>query len=62
MIPRQRDERPQRHSDRAADPERNRVERLVNTLKRRRGVTTASEKRARSFPAMVTLAAILGWQ
>ncbi|HVG97597.1 MAG TPA: IS5 family transposase [Chloroflexota bacterium] len=54
-IPRLRTER------RAAYRERNRVERLVGRLKQCRRVATRYEKRAATFLAMVTLAAILLW-
>jgi transposase len=61
VIPRKADEQPQRHFDRAAYRDRNRVERLVNRLKQCRRVATRYEKRAANFLAMVTLAAILLW-
>lgn len=61
VIPRKRDEQPQRHFDHAAYRERNRVERLVNKLKHFRRVATSYEKRAIYFLAMVTIAAILLW-
>jgi transposase len=47
--------------DRVAYRERNRVERLVNRLKRYRRVATRYDKRAVHYLAMVTLAAVLMW-
>jgi len=41
--------------------ERNRVERLMNRLKQFRRIATRYEKRAATYLAMVTLAAILLW-
>ena len=65
VIPRRSDQRPgdRRHRslDRAAYRERNRVERLVNRLKQFRRVATRYEKRAASYLAMLTLAALLLW-
>jgi transposase len=61
VIPRKRDERPQRCFDRAAYRERNRVERLVNRLKQFRRIATRYEKRAANYLAMLTLAAITLW-
>lgn len=64
MIPRRSDQRPwdRRHrSDPALYRERNRVERLVGRLKQFRRVATRYEKRANSYLAMLTLAAILLW-
>ena len=64
VIPRRRDQRPydQRHRfDAALYRERNRVEWLVGRLKQHRRLATRYEKRARSYLAMLTLAAILLW-
>ena len=65
MIPRRSDQRPgagrHRSLDRATYRERNRVERLVNRLKAYRRVATRYEKRAASYLAMLTLAALLLW-
>jgi transposase len=56
-------------SDQGQDPdfdweiyrERNRVERLVGRLKQWRRIATRYEKRAASYMAMLTLAAIVLW-
>ena len=61
VIPRRKNERPQRGFDRAAYRERNRVERLINRLKQARRVATRYEKLAVNYLAMVTIAAILIW-
>ena len=65
VIPRRSDQRPgdRRHRplDRPAYRERNRVERLVNRLKACRRVATRYEKRAASYLAMLTLAALRLW-
>ena len=64
VIPRRSDQRPldrRHHFDPALYRERNRVERLVGRLKQFRRIATRYEKRATSFLAMVTLAAILMW-
>jgi len=60
-IPHQRRERRRGPFDRAAYRLRNRVERLINRLKRYRRVATRDEKRAASYLAMVTIAACLTW-
>jgi transposase len=62
VIPRMRSE-PRRgvRFDRVAFRERNRVERLINRLKRYRRVATRYEKRAANYLAMVTIAACLTW-
>ncbi len=61
VIPTKADQAPLPGFDRAAYRERNRVERLINRLKRFRRVATRYEKRAASYQAMVTVAAILLW-
>jgi transposase len=65
VIPRRRDQRPgdRRHRgfDQVAYRGRNRVERLVNRLKQFRRVATRYAKRAASYLAMLTLAAVLLW-
>ena len=64
VIPRRKDQHPQdgRHRfDRIAYRERNRIERLVHRLKQSRRVATRYEKRAQSYLAMLTLAAVLTW-
>ena len=61
VIPTKADEVSDPAFDREAYPERNVVERLINRLKRFRRVATRYEKRAASYRAMVTLAAILLW-
>ena len=47
--------------DRAAYRERNRVERLINTLKQFRRIATRYGKRAANCLAMITIAAIILW-
>jgi transposase len=49
------------HFDRELYRERNRVERLVNRLRRRRKIAISYEKRACYFAAFVTLACIREW-
>ncbi len=61
VIPRRRDEPQQRHFDREAYRERNRVERLINRLKQYRAIATRYDKLAASYHAMLTIAAILLW-
>ena len=61
VIPRKRNEQPQRQFDRALYRERNRVERLINLLKQFRRVATRYEKLAANYLAFVTLAAITLW-
>lgn len=64
VIPRRRDQRPLdgRHRfDSALYRQRNRVERLVGRLKQFRRIATRYEKRASSYLAMLTLAAVLLW-
>ncbi len=61
VIPTRSDQRPSPRFDRAAYRQRNRVERLINRLKQWRRIATRYEKRARSYLAMLTLAAILLW-
>ena len=53
VIPRRNDQHPQ--------DGRNRVERLVHRLGQSQRVATRYEKRAQSYLAMLTLAAILAW-
>jgi transposase len=61
VIPTKRNERPQRHFDRALYRERHTVERCSNRLKQYRRVATRYEKLAATYLAMVTIAAILMW-
>ena len=61
VIPIKANERPEPAFDRAAYRERNVVERLINRLKQHRRVATRYEKRAASYQAMLTVAAILLW-
>jgi Transposase and inactivated derivatives len=61
VIPTKSNERPDPTFDRNAYRERNRVERLINKLKRFRRIATRYEKRAVNYLAMITIAAILLW-
>ncbi len=61
VIPTKADEAPDPAFDRAAYRERNAVERLIDRLKRFRRVATRYEKRAESYEAMLTLAAVTLW-
>lgn len=61
VIPTQKGERPNRHFDREAYRERNRVERLINRLKQYRAIATRYEKLAVTYHALLTIAAILIW-
>jgi transposase len=61
VIPTKADEVPDPTFDRAAYRERNVVERLINRLKQWRRIATRYEKRAATYLAMVTIAAILFW-
>jgi transposase len=61
VIPRKRNEPPQRHFDRELYRERNRMERLINRLKRFCRVAARYEKLAANYLAFVTLAAITLW-
>ena len=62
VIPRQKTE-PRRgvRFDRAADRERNRVERTINRLKQHRAIATRHEKLEGTFHALLSIAAILLW-
>ena len=61
VIPTKCNERRLATFDRELYRERNRVERLINRLKRYRRIATRYEKLAVNFLAMVTIAAILIW-
>ena len=61
VIPTKADQAPDPAFDQVAYRERNVVERLINRLKQWRRVATRYEKRAPSYHAMLTLAAILLW-
>lgn len=61
MIPRRADGPQQRHFDRAAYRERNRIERLISRLKQNRAIATRNEKLAVSYHALLTFACILLW-
>lgn len=61
VIPRRKDEPQQRHFDRAAYRERNRIERLINRLKQNRAIATRYDKLAAHYLAMLLIAAILIW-
>jgi transposase len=59
VIPSKSNQPRQRGFDRAADRERNRVERTINRLKQWRRVATRYEKREANYLATVTIAAIV---
>ena len=61
VVPTMSNERPDPAFDRRAYRERNRVERLINKLKRFRRIATRYEKRAVNHLAMIAIAAILLW-
>ena len=61
VIPTKADEAPVPSFDREVYRERNVIERLINRLKQWRRIATRYEKRAASYFAMLTLAAILLW-
>jgi transposase len=61
VIPRKQNELTQRLFDRELHRERNRVERLINLLKRFRRVATRYEQLAANYLAFVILAAITLW-
>jgi transposase len=60
-IPRRRDQHRGGSFDKTLYQSRNRVERLFNRLKQCRRLATRYEKRAASYVAMLTIAAILLW-
>lgn len=60
-ISRRSNERRRGRFDRSIYRERNQVERTINRLKQFRRVATRYEKRAESYLAMLTIAAILLW-
>ena len=61
VIPTRKDQPRQPDFDKAADRERNRVERLINRLKQYRRIATRYEKRAANYLAMVTLGMTMLW-
>ena len=61
VIPRQSHQRRREPFDRQRYRQRNRVERLINSLKRFRRVATRYEKLSDNYLAMVTIAAITIW-
>jgi transposase len=61
VIPRRANEPQQRHFDREAYRERNRVERLINRLKQKRAIATRYDKLAAHYLAMLHIASILIW-
>jgi transposase len=61
VIPRQSHERRRGPFDKQRYQQRNRVERLINSLKRFRRVATRYEKLSDNYLAMVTIAAITIW-
>jgi transposase len=61
VIPRQSHERRRGPFDKRRYQQRNRVERLINSLKRFRRVATRYEKLSDNYLAMVTIAAITIW-
>lgn len=60
-IPRRSDQPRGGSFDRHAYRQRNRVERLINRLKQYRRIATRYEKRAATYHAMLTVAAIIVW-
>ena len=61
VIPTKKNERRSPYCDKAAYRERNVVERTINRLKQFRRIAPRDEKRAVSYRAMLTLAAIVLW-
>jgi transposase len=61
VIARQNNEKRRGHFDKEAYRQRNVVERTINRLKQFRRVATRYEKRALSYKAMLTVAAIVLW-
>ena len=61
VIPTKSNQRTKPRFDKAAYRERSLVERCVGRLKEHRALATRYDKLARSFAAMVALAAILMW-
>ena len=61
VIPTKSNQRRNPRFDRAADRERNRVERLINRLKQHRRIATRYEKRALNYLAMIIIGFILLW-
>ena len=61
VIPRRSTEPRQRHFDRAAYRQRNRVERLINRFKQFRAIATRYDKLAEMYHAGLTVVAILFW-
>ena len=61
VIPTKSNQRRDPRFDRAADRQRNRIERLINRLKQSRRVATRYEKRAVNYHAMLTIGMIKLW-
>ena len=61
VFPTRSNQRLSRAFDPAIYRQRNRVERLIGRIKQYRRIATRYEKRASSYLAMLTLAAILLW-
>ncbi len=61
IIPTRKDQPRQPNFDKAADRERNEIERLIGRLKQYRRIATCYEKRAADYLAMVTRGMTMLW-